>query len=155
MKPINLFFATLVLACFAFFPGAVHADDLDDLDVTMEVIDDVAGLDFAIAEMEGPDDVGDFDDGADEESEYDGVEGEEEPVPEDDYDEIEDEFENDMEGDFEHDEDFDDEELDEEDDFEHEEGEDVDDDEYDEIDEDDEMDETEDDAGEETDDDVV
>ena len=59
MKQLNIFLATLVLTCFAFFPGVTLADDaMEDLDVTMIVVDDSGDLDDAISEMRGPDDDG-------------------------------------------------------------------------------------------------
>jgi len=123
---IKVFIATLVLTCFAYFPAPVFADGLDDLDVTMEVLDDVAGIDDAILEMRGPegdgDDLGD-DSGDDEASDHE--EDREGDASEDDFGEEQGEFEE-HEDDFEDDDDFDEEDLDEEDDFEEEEGEDVD-----------------------------
>ena len=56
MRHLSILIATLVLACFALFPGTALADTLDDLDVTMEVIDDIAGIDAAVSEMRGPGD---------------------------------------------------------------------------------------------------
>ena len=57
MKPINLFIATLVLTCFAMFPAAVRADDeMDDLDVTVDILDSTTDVDEAMSEMRGPDD---------------------------------------------------------------------------------------------------
>ena len=54
MKALDVFTAVLVLACFAFLPLTAQAgDDLDDLDVTMEVLDDETGLDDDIADMAG------------------------------------------------------------------------------------------------------
>ena len=135
MRPVILFITTFFLTGVVIFPGVVRADDLDDLDVTMEIIDDVSGFDFNVAEMEGPDGAS-LDDGDD----YLKDESGEESEQDDSGDEIEDSFDDDMDDAFEHDEDFDDEELDEEDEFEHEEGEDIDDDEYD---DDDEMDDGE------------
>jgi hypothetical protein len=120
MKAIGLFVATLVLASPALLPGSTHAGELDDLDVTMAVIDDMANLDEALAEIEGTD--------------IDGERDREEPgygAARRGEAEYEDGFTRE-EGGFEHDEDFDDEALDAEDDFETEEGEDVDLDEYDE-----------------------
>ena len=54
MRQLSIFFATLVLTCFAFFPLSVFADDLDDLDITMEVIDDMNRTDGVFSEMRGP-----------------------------------------------------------------------------------------------------
>ena len=153
MKPINLFVATLMLTCVAFFPGTARADDLDDLDVTMEVIDDIADIGVAVTEMRGPEAGGpeepevesdDADEmGSNDDAEHDAGAGSDDE--EEFENELEDESDEEFEDEFEHDEDFDDEELDEEDDFEHEEGEDV---EYDEYDE-------EDDAEDDGSDDVV
>ena len=54
MKVLDAFITVLVLTCFAFLPLTAQAgDDLDDLDVTMEVLDDEAGLDDNIADMAG------------------------------------------------------------------------------------------------------
>jgi hypothetical protein len=54
MKALNLFVTVLVLTCFAFPPlTALAEEDLDDLDVTMEVLDDETGLDNDIADMAG------------------------------------------------------------------------------------------------------
>ena len=58
MKHFNVFIAVLVLTCFAFMPAAVRADDLDDLDVMMEVLDD--DIDEMI-EMRGPEDDDNYD----------------------------------------------------------------------------------------------
>ncbi len=57
MKHLNIFFATLALTVIALFPATVRADDeLDDLDVTMEVLDNVGALGDEISEMDGPGD---------------------------------------------------------------------------------------------------
>jgi hypothetical protein len=54
MKALNVFITVLVLTCFAILPLTAQADeDLDDLDVTMEVLDDETGLDDDIADMAG------------------------------------------------------------------------------------------------------
>ena len=54
MKALDVFTTVLVLTCFAFLPLAAQAgEDLDDLDVTMEVLDDETGLDDDIADMAG------------------------------------------------------------------------------------------------------
>ena len=81
MKQFNVFIATLVLTCFAFIPTTVLAKGLDDLEVTMEVIDTVAGVDDAISEMRGPEGDGieggsaDFDDDRNNESDGDREDG--------------------------------------------------------------------------------
>ena len=60
MKAQNVFITVLVLTCFAFLPLAAQAEeDLDDFDVTMEVLDDETGLDDDIADMAGRRDSGD------------------------------------------------------------------------------------------------
>ena len=52
MKQLNIFIATLVLTVMAFAPAVARADeDMDDLEVTMEVLDDVEQLDGQFAEM--------------------------------------------------------------------------------------------------------
>ena len=80
MKHVYIFLAIAALTLVAFFPTAVRADELDDLDVTMEVLDDVADFDDAISEMRGPDD-----DDVDEDDWADGEdEDEEEPDETDD-----------------------------------------------------------------------
>ena len=53
MKHIRIFFASLVLTCFALSPAAALAND-DELDVTMEVIDDLADIDGEVMRMRGP-----------------------------------------------------------------------------------------------------
>ena len=121
MKPLTTFFAILALTGIAFFPAAAHADAtnasdaLDDLDVTMVVLDNVGALSAEISKMDGPDhDAGD------------------------DHDEDESDREHDFEDaehrdDFDHDDILEEDELDDEDDFE--DGEDVDTDEFHEDDE--------------------
>ena len=76
MKQFKIFLATLGLTCFAFMPATALAD-LDDLDVTMDVIESMDGIDAAISEMPGPESSGN-DDGEDdhEEGESDHEEGE-------------------------------------------------------------------------------
>jgi hypothetical protein len=157
MKQFNVFVATLVLTCFAFLPTMAHADDLDGLDVTMEVMDDISDIGDTISEMRGPedgdaplpggDDVSDREGDESEESLYGDFDGEESGEGEDEFGDVEDEFEA-PEDDFGHDDDFDESDLDEDDDFEDEEGEDVDDDEFDEdeFDDDDDDDDMDDDG---------
>ena len=51
MKQVNLFLAVLALTLFAFSPAAAVADDeRDDLEVTMEVLDDASELEDALSE---------------------------------------------------------------------------------------------------------
>ena len=54
MKHLKLILASMALTCFALFPAAASAADIDDLDVTMEVLDSIAGLDGQVMEMRGP-----------------------------------------------------------------------------------------------------
>lgn len=54
MKQINVLTAALILASLSLLPAAVNAQELDDLDVTMEVVDDVEGIDDVVTEMRGP-----------------------------------------------------------------------------------------------------
>ena len=56
MKPVYLFFAVLALTLFAFAPATAFADERDDLEVTMEVLESPSDLDEALSEMDGPDD---------------------------------------------------------------------------------------------------
>ena len=68
MKQLRVFFATILLTCFSFLPLSAFADDLDDLDVTMEVIDDMSRIKDIATQMRGPesdDDDGDDDDESD------------------------------------------------------------------------------------------
>ena len=59
MKQLSILCAVMVLTLMAFWPAAARADEgLDDLDVTMIVLDDPSELDGAFAEMDGPDDDG-------------------------------------------------------------------------------------------------
>jgi hypothetical protein len=55
MKQIKVFFSTLALGFAALLPAATMAGELDDLDVTMELVADVAGVGDVIADMRGPD----------------------------------------------------------------------------------------------------
>ncbi len=114
MRHLNLFVAILVLVCFTFLPAAARADGLDDLDVTMTVLDDDELDD--LQEMGGPG-ADDFEDNSDE----------------DEFDEDDDFDEEDEDGDdFEDDDAFDEEDEDMEDDDDLEEGEHVEQDEFDE-----------------------
>ena len=72
MKEFKLLIASMVLTCFALFPVASLADD--DLDVTMEILDDLAQLEGVVLQMPGPDgsdkgSAGGDDDGDDHEDE--------------------------------------------------------------------------------------
>jgi hypothetical protein len=125
LKTIDVCISTLALVTVAFVSGPIRADDLDDLDVTMEVIDDTSALDIAIAEMKATS-AGRGQ--GDESPEYE-VAGEHASRDEDSGDGLMGENSDS----FDHDEDFDDEMLDAEDDFEYEEGEAVDIDAYDET----------------------
>ena len=87
MRHLNILMATLVLTCFAILPAAARAADLDDLEVTMDVMDELSSVDSSIALMEGPgsNDIDGIDDDVDDdESEY-GDDGE--YAPDDDMDE--------------------------------------------------------------------
>ena len=74
MKNLRLFLASLALTCIGFFPAVATADDMDELDVTMEVLDSVAGIDGNVLIMSGPE--GMAEEGPDGED-GDGFEGEE------------------------------------------------------------------------------
>jgi len=101
MKQFSIFIATLALTCVAMFPTASLAEDLDDLDVTMEVLDDTSDIDDAVAQMRGPgdgddsDDGGNDDDSGDGEDEFDGSDdfNDEDGFEDDDDFDNEDEFE--------------------------------------------------------------
>ncbi|MGI9248231.1 MAG: hypothetical protein ACR2QI_04410, partial [Woeseiaceae bacterium] len=56
MKHVKIFSAVMALTLVAFFPATALADELEDLDVTIFVLDDVDDLDDTISEMRGPDD---------------------------------------------------------------------------------------------------
>ena len=72
MKQLNVFIASMVLTMMAFAPAVARADeDMDDLEVTMEVLDNVVQLDGQFAEMEGPDDDDVRDEDWESEEEYD------------------------------------------------------------------------------------
>ena len=130
MRQLCAFAAILALTCFALTPNMARADDLDDLEVTMEVLDDTSGLDFEVSAMRGPEgsedgsrdalgeDEGDADDGFSEDEE-----------PEEDFGEDDGFSEDEEQDDFSADDEFSDDDLSEEGDFE--EGEDIDDDEPD------------------------
>jgi hypothetical protein len=78
MKQLKQILASMALTCFALFPAAASAADIDDLDVTMEVLDSIAGLDGQVMEMRGPeaDPEGPDGDGEPEEEGNDDPEGE-------------------------------------------------------------------------------
>lgn len=122
MKPLNLSLTLLVLTLMAFIPAGARADeDMDGLDATMIVLDDVSDLDEAIAEIDGPDD----DDVEDVDWEYEYEENTGRVDKPAGGGEPEEGFEDEFEGDQENEEDA----FEEEDDFE--DGEDVDDDAFD------------------------
>ena len=133
MKRAMVFLAITILTLLVSSPAIAGIGDLDDLDITMEVFDDVAHLDATVSTMRGPavdggdDDWRDDENGDTQESGNDiGDDESGNDIGDDDDtefedDEIDDEFEND---------DIDEEhELEEEDDFE--DGDDVDDDDID------------------------
>ena len=101
MKQFNVFIAALVITCFSMVPAIAKADDhdLDDLDVTMDVVDDPSDIDDVINEMPGPEEtdlylVGE-DDVADEEVVADEESDAETEAEESDFDRQDDEFETD------------------------------------------------------------
>ena len=71
MKNLRLFTASIALTCFSLFPAFAAADELDELDVTFEVLDSVADLDGQVLEMRGPDAETDEEE-SDEDSDSDG-----------------------------------------------------------------------------------
>lgn len=117
MKPLSVFLVILGLTCIAFFPAATCADEtLEDLDVTMVVIDSPGDIDDLVSRMRGPDN-GNVDD-----DDWDDEEG----------DESEAGFDDNSDDGFSSDEIDEDGALEDEDDFE--DGEDVDDDQFDDVD---------------------
>ena len=54
MKNIRLFVATVAMTFVALFPAVSSAANVDELEVTMKVIDNVADLDGEVLEMPGP-----------------------------------------------------------------------------------------------------
>ena len=102
MKELKLLIAGMVLTCIALFPVASLADD--DLDVTMEILDNLAQIEGVVLQMPGPDDddksggggEGDDyeDDGAGDDDHENGFEHD----GEEDGDDHEDSFEHDDEG---------------------------------------------------------
>ena len=151
MKYLNVLIATMVLTCFAFMPATVLAADLEDLKVTMDVMDDISSVDHTIALMAGPDggNIAGFEaqaSGSNEDVERDiDINEDVSDLGEaggDEFGDDDEEFEAHAD-DFGDDSDFDeDHDLDGEADFEEDEGEDIDDDEYD----DDDMDDMDDDS---------
>jgi hypothetical protein len=100
MKKLNVLIATLFLTSLSLLPAVASAEDLDDLEVTMEVVDNVEGIVDVVTEMPGPE----FADGDSEDGRLDGSgdaaaaegsgEGADEPVAGEDerFDRHEDEF---------------------------------------------------------------
>jgi len=120
MARANLFyFALVALLALAGVSPAAYADRIDDLDVTMEVLDTPGDLQRALSKLRSPDDqeveIGYWD--------YDAIDQRDEALEE----ELEIDFT--MEDEFEEDRDFEEDKIDDEDDFE--DGEDVDDDLFD------------------------
>ena len=131
MKQANIFLAVTALTLMSFFPAVARADEMDDLEVTMEVLDDPSDLEFNMTRMRGPDDgdvdEGDWQDGGeDADDEYDD---EADGRDDDESEDAGDLDDGDTDDEFEHDDELEEEEMEDEDDFE--DGEDVDDDEYD------------------------
>jgi hypothetical protein len=120
MAGTNAFsFAVIALLALAGVPSAAHADRIDDLDVTMVVLDGPGDLQRALSKLRSPDDpdveIGYWD--------YDAIDQRDEALE----DELDIDFT--MEDEFEEDRDFEEDKIDDEDDFE--DGEDVDDDLFD------------------------
>ena len=104
MKELKLMIASMVLTCFASFPVASLADD--DLDVTMEILDNLAQIEGVVLQMTDPDDNdkgadGGGDEGDDYEDDGAGDDDHEDRFEhdgEEDGDDHEDGFEHDDEG---------------------------------------------------------
>ena len=110
MKQATTLLTGLSLSLVVLFPGVAPADDKEDLEATMEVLDAPSGVDDAMRRLEVPDDSGIADEASDE-----AGDAEADAEPDDG---------------FLHDDIYDDDELEDEDDFE--EAEDLDDDVFDE-----------------------
>lgn len=54
MKQLNVLIATLLLTSLSLLPEITRAQDLEDLEVTMEVVDDIEGIADVTTEMPGP-----------------------------------------------------------------------------------------------------
>jgi hypothetical protein len=54
MKQLSVFITTFVLGGLSLLPAASKAEDLDDLEVTMEVVDNIEGIMDVVIEMPGP-----------------------------------------------------------------------------------------------------
>jgi len=128
MKQFRIFIASLALTCLAFFPAIALADD-DDLDVTMEVFDDLKGMDDDLVVMRGPDHEDDDEEHDGEEADGDHESDEVEDHESDDEMDHEDEESDDFHGDegkedhFEHDDEESEDDMDLEEEDDHEEGE--------------------------------
>lgn len=138
MKQLKVFLAILALSCMAFFPAVARADgSLDDLDVTMEVLDDKIDLSIKLSEMRGPDFSGvEHEDDAEDQGSDHGSDDEQDQEHDerrehDEADEFEDEEHDDG---FDHDDELYEDEFEDEDDFET--GDEVDTDEFDDADHD-------------------
>ncbi len=132
MKGIHVLIASMAASALALSPAIATADD--ELDITMEVIDDLETLEEEIARMEGPGSNDIEEDFPGEDGE--GGDDEDDRSILDQFEEMDGEFDVDDENDgfeFENEDEEADREFESEDDFE--EGEDVDDDEFDEIEE--------------------
>lgn len=142
MKHVTVFFAITALTLVAFFPATARADDeLEDLDVTMEVLDDLGDFDNRMSRMRGPDMAGvgedDWEDA--EVEEFDDIVDEDDSAEDEDDDfgddEMDDEMDDEFEGEDDFEDDFEDDDVEEHDDLD--DGDDVDDDSFDDDDEDD------------------
>lgn len=56
MRQASCLLAAMALTLWTTFPNAARADVVDDLDVTMQVLDDIAEIDEQISAMPGPGD---------------------------------------------------------------------------------------------------
>jgi hypothetical protein len=125
MRELKLLLASMALASIALLPAISSAND--ELDVTMDIIEDLTDIDDEVSTMRGPGDHGDaLSDNEHDRDDSDVTSSEDADEEEDHrFDDIDrgDDFENDEDFDFE-----DEHSLAEEDNFEHDEGEDVDDD---------------------------
>ena len=84
MNKVRLFIASVAMTAFSLFP-VIAAADIDELDVTMEVLYSMGDLEGEIIEMRGPELEGEDDFDHDEEFEFD--DDEERSEDESDFDE--------------------------------------------------------------------
>ncbi len=115
MKQLKIFLAGVALSCFALFPAAAMAD-IDELDVTMEVLDSIADIDGQVIVMQGPEDDGldGHDNDGDSDDDFGGEDADDDFAHDEDFESDEDEEHSEDESDFDEGDDIDHDEPDEE-----------------------------------------